>query len=227
MVMDNNKQPPNLSNIVIEDPQSWTVLLVDDDMDNLIVASTVLEFNGATVYRATDGVEGLKVLETVTPSLILLDLSMPNLDGWGAFKKIRADERTQSIPVIAVTAHAMTDDEDRVMQAGFDGYIAKPFRIGTFLEVIQDRLRNMPNRSDTPAPGASETSEKHDLSDAPVTPAIADTMKTLEKSDTPTPSDKPATPDTSVSLDKPAPPKLPVRPDTSDAATSGDVKGTS
>ncbi len=114
----------------------WRILIVDDDDDNLGVATEYLEFMGATVRTACDGVEGLTALQTFSPSIILLDLSMPNIDGWQMLRQLRADKATATIPVIALTAHAMSDDRDRAIAAGFDGYLTKPFVLTTLLEEI-------------------------------------------------------------------------------------------
>lgn len=121
-------------------PEDWTVLLVDDEPDNLGVARKVLNHNGAEVHIASNGLEGLLVLEEITPTFILLDLSMPEMDGWEMLKVIRDKSNFSMMPVIALTAHAMSGDKERVLEAGFDGYIAKPFRILSLLEDIQHWL---------------------------------------------------------------------------------------
>ncbi len=116
--------------------KTWSVLIVDDEPDNVGVAQKVLTFNGATVRVARNGVEGLKMLESFFPTFILLDLSMPEMDGWEMFRRVRQIDSLANTPIIALTAHAMSGDRERVMEAGFDGYIAKPFRIDSFLEDI-------------------------------------------------------------------------------------------
>jgi CheY-like chemotaxis protein len=118
------------------DIKDWTVLVVDDEADNLGVAQKVLTYGGAAVHIARNGIEGLSVLESIRPTFILLDLSMPEMDGWEMFRKVRSKENLASVPVIALTAHAMSGDKERVLEAGFDGYIAKPFRINSFMEDI-------------------------------------------------------------------------------------------
>lgn len=123
------------------DMSTWSVLIVDDEIDNVGVAQKVLTFNGAKVSVARNGIEGLKALETLSPTFILLDLSMPEMDGWEMFSLVRQNPELSHIPIIALTAHAMSGDKERVMEAGFNGYIAKPFRINTFLEEIQNCLR--------------------------------------------------------------------------------------
>jgi CheY-like chemotaxis protein len=118
------------------DIKDWTVLIVDDEVDNLGVAQKVLSYGGAAVHIARNGLEGLNVLETVRPTFILLDLSMPEMDGWEMFRNVRSKETLATVPIIALTAHAMSGDKERVLEAGFDGYIAKPFRISSFMEEI-------------------------------------------------------------------------------------------
>lgn len=123
----------------------WIVLIVDDEPDNLGVAQKVLSYGGADVHIARNGVEGLAVLEKITPTFILLDLSMPEMDGWEMFSLARANESLASVPIIALTAHAMTGDKERIEQAGFDGYIPKPFRINSFMEDIHRCLDEFEN----------------------------------------------------------------------------------
>lgn len=125
---------------VMNNFSQWTVLIVDDEPDNREIAETVLSFNGVKSHTAVDGADGLKQLETLSPTFVLLDLSMPIMDGWEMFKLMRANPVTAHIPVIALTAHAMTGDRERVYEAGFDGYIAKPFRIGTFMNELMQCL---------------------------------------------------------------------------------------
>ncbi|MCA9882049.1 MAG: response regulator [Anaerolineae bacterium] len=116
--------------------KDWIVLIVDDELDNLNVARKVLSFNDAQVFDARNGREGLAALADISPTFILLDLSMPEMDGWEMFRILREQPETQGIPVIALTAHAMAGDREKVLEAGFNGYIAKPFRIDSFLEEI-------------------------------------------------------------------------------------------
>ena len=112
-----------------DEMKDWTVLLVDDEPDNLDFTQKMLEFYGAQVYTARNGIEGLKLLETISPTLILLDLSMPQMDGWEMFRRIRALPQGDKLLVIALTAHAMTTHRTQVSEAGFDGYLTKPFRL--------------------------------------------------------------------------------------------------
>lgn len=131
--MSENRILPVIHSLATSEVSDWTVLIVDDEPDNRIIAEKVLTFNGATVVTAENGVQGIAILEMTSPSFILLDLSMPEMDGWEMLKRMRADSRWSAIPAIALTAHAMVGDRERVMEAGFDGYIAKPFRLSTFM----------------------------------------------------------------------------------------------
>lgn len=122
--------------MISKNMKDWIVLIVDDELDNLNVARKVLSFNDAQVFDARNGREGLAALADISPTFILLDLSMPEMDGWEMFRILREQPETQGIPVIALTAHAMAGDREKVLEAGFNGYIAKPFRIDSFLEEI-------------------------------------------------------------------------------------------
>ncbi|MCQ3930546.1 MAG: response regulator [Chloroflexi bacterium] len=128
----------------------WTVLVVDDEPDNLEVVATVLSFFGMTVKTATDGVQGLEQLKHLTPTLILLDLAMPHMDGWRMHEEIRNIPHLQQVPVVALTAHAMIGDEERVMAAGFDGYLSKPVNLPTLVHDIEQAIAKKANRA-TPA----------------------------------------------------------------------------
>jgi CheY-like chemotaxis protein len=124
------------------DMRDWTVVIVDDEPDNVNVAQKVLTYNGAKVHIARNGLEGLALLNQVRPTFVLLDLSMPEMDGWEMLRQARSQNLLQGIPIIALTAHAMAGDKERVLEAGFNGYIAKPFRIDSFLADIQACLRD-------------------------------------------------------------------------------------
>jgi two-component system, cell cycle response regulator DivK len=126
---------------ISENPQEWTVLIVDDEPDNMRVAEKVLQYQGSTVHLAENGLEGLEKLQVVNPSFVLLDLSMPRMDGWEMYQKMRANPTTATIPIIALTAHAMESDRERAISVGFDGYITKPFRLTSFLEDIKTALK--------------------------------------------------------------------------------------
>lgn len=119
----------------------WKVLIVDDQPDNIRVAQIALNFHGAEVQTAKNGKEGLKMLARFSPTLVLLDLSMPEMNGWEMFKAIRAKPEYKKLPVIALTAHAMEGDRESVMKAGFTGYIPKPFSVITIIDDIKACLQ--------------------------------------------------------------------------------------
>jgi two-component system cell cycle response regulator DivK len=118
-----------------------SVLIVDDEPDNLEVIAESLRFFGMTVEVATNGVDALESLKRRCPSLIMLDLSMPKMDGWQTLKHIRANPSTSATPVVALSAHAMPVDRQRALEVGFDGYMAKPVNIPTLMRDIRNALK--------------------------------------------------------------------------------------
>jgi len=102
------------------------VLLVEDNEDNLVVYRTILEHVGYGVLEARDGEEGVMRAREALPDLILMDISIPKLDGWEATQRLKKNEATRGIPIIALTAHALEEDRQRALDAGCDGYLAKP-----------------------------------------------------------------------------------------------------
>ncbi|HEX7996973.1 MAG TPA: response regulator [Pyrinomonadaceae bacterium] len=115
-----------------------SILIADDYADNRELLRVMLEMVGHRVREARDGRECVELAQVEPPDLFLIDLSMPVLDGWGALRELRADERTRSIPCVAVTAFAESD-RDRALQGGFDAYLTKPFR-GKELIATVERL---------------------------------------------------------------------------------------
>ncbi len=117
------------------------VLLVEDNEMNRDMLSRRLARQGFEVLMAVDGEQGVSMARTEKPDLILMDMSLPVLDGWGATRQIKATASTQSIPVIALTAHAMAGDRDKALEAGCDDYDTKPIELPRLLEKM-DRLLN-------------------------------------------------------------------------------------
>ena len=103
-----------------------TILLVEDDEMNRDMLSRRLELLSYRVLLAGDGVEAVAVARAAAPDLILMDMSLPELDGWQAARRLKAADATRSIPVIALTAHAMASDRNKALQAGCDDYDTKP-----------------------------------------------------------------------------------------------------
>jgi two-component system cell cycle response regulator DivK len=102
------------------------ILVVEDDADNQELVTRFLKRHGHDVLLATDGLGGLKAAQEHLPGLILMDLGLPVLDGWEASRRIRADARTRHIPIIALTAHALSDDVTKAIDLGIDDYELKP-----------------------------------------------------------------------------------------------------
>jgi two-component system cell cycle response regulator DivK len=107
-------------------PSGQTLLLVEDNEDNRIIYSTVLRHLGYHVIEAQDGVQAVEFARSAQPDLILMDISIPRMDGWEATRILRGDPRTSAIPIIALTAHALADDRERAAEVGFSSYLAKP-----------------------------------------------------------------------------------------------------
>jgi len=102
------------------------ILLVEDNEDNRIVYSTILKHFGYEVSEALNGEEGIAKARTQQPDLILMDISIPVIDGWEATQVLKHDPSTKQIPIIALTAHALASDREKAMEVGCDGYLAKP-----------------------------------------------------------------------------------------------------
>jgi two-component system cell cycle response regulator DivK len=115
------------------------VLLVEDNEMNRDMLSRRLMRRGFQVTVAEDGQAGVDMAATESPDIILMDMSLPVLDGWEATRRLKARQETQAIPLIALTAHAMAGDRDRALQAGCDDYDTKPIEFERLLEKI-DRL---------------------------------------------------------------------------------------
>lgn len=120
------------------------ILLVEDVEDNRELARFLLENEGYTVVEAHDGQEAIAVAGTQPFALVLMDLSLPVLDGWEAARRLRANPATAGMPIVALTAHAMTGDEARVLAAGFDGYIPKPIDLASFAPQVARFLQPAP-----------------------------------------------------------------------------------
>jgi two-component system cell cycle response regulator DivK len=113
------------------------VLVVEDNEKNMKLFRDVL---GATGYRTLEATTGAQAVELATedaPDLVLMDIQLPDFDGIEALRRLRADERTAAIPVLALTAQAMHGDRERFLEAGFDGYLAKPVNVVELLETVK------------------------------------------------------------------------------------------
>ena len=120
------------------------ILLVEDNEMNRDMLSRRLERKNYTVVIAVDGEQGVAMARSEAPDLILMDMSLPVLDGWEATSQIKADPSTSTIPVIALTAHAMAGDRERAMTVGCDDYDTKPIELPRLLTKIEALLARQP-----------------------------------------------------------------------------------
>ena len=116
------------------------ILYVEDNEDNIYVVKNRFARAGFTVLVATDGEQGVAMAATERPDLILMDLRLPGLDGWEATRQIKAQPGTQHIPIIALTAHAMTGDREKALAAGCDDFDTKPVEMPRLLEKVRALL---------------------------------------------------------------------------------------
>lgn len=116
------------------------VLVVEDNSDMREFLARVLSMQGYDFLEAADGEEGLHMARTQSPSLILMDISLPALDGFEATRLLKQDPAMRHIPIIAVTAHARPADEQRALDAGCDGYLSKPYSLRDFLTMVEQAL---------------------------------------------------------------------------------------
>ena len=113
------------------------VLVVEDNVKNMKLFRDVLEAAGFRTLAATTAGEAVDVAAEQGPDLVLMDIQLPDLDGIAALRRLRADERTASIPVLALTAQAMHGDRERLLAAGFDGYVSKPVNVEELLATVR------------------------------------------------------------------------------------------
>jgi CheY-like chemotaxis protein len=121
-------------------PDAPTILVVDDDLANLALAEALLQAEGFQVRVAIDAPSTFKVLKTVTPALILMDIQLPEMDGWELTRQLKADPATRAIPVIAITAYGKAGDEKKAKQTGFVEFLAKPVSTRDLPNVVRRHL---------------------------------------------------------------------------------------
>jgi CheY-like chemotaxis protein len=120
------------------------ILIVDDNPQNLKLARVILTGEGYEVATATDAEEALTALETFVPRVILMDIQLPGIDGLELTRRLKADPKHSGIAILALTAYAMIGDREKALQAGCDGYIAKPIGSDTLPDMIAEQLARMP-----------------------------------------------------------------------------------
>lgn len=117
------------------------ILLVEDNEMNQDMLSRRLEKKGFSVEIAVNGEEGIQKAHTSCPDLILMDMTLPIVDGWEATRQLKADEKTKNIPIIALTAHAMSGDREKALKAGCDDYDVKPVEMVRLMEKIEKYMK--------------------------------------------------------------------------------------
>ncbi|MDL1912148.1 response regulator [Chloroflexi bacterium CFX6] len=116
------------------------ILIVEDNMDNYELVRFVLERAGYDVFLAVNGRDGVDAARAQKPDLILMDMGLPQMDGWNATRELKTSEETKSIPLYALTAHTLPSERKRAILAGCDGYVAKPIQIKDFLDLVEEAL---------------------------------------------------------------------------------------
>jgi two-component system cell cycle response regulator DivK len=123
-------------------PNNSTILYVEDNIDNRTLVRRILMVEGYNLLEAVNATEALEILEDTKPDLILMDINMPDMDGYSLTAKIKGMPGFDSVPIIALTANVMRGDRERSLEAGCDGYIQKPIDIDTIAEQIERFLRS-------------------------------------------------------------------------------------
>ena len=118
------------------------ILYIEDNDDNVYMLKSRLERRGFHVVVAMDGEQAVEMAVAEDPSLIIMDLSLPNVDGWEATRRLKAKEKTRHIPVVALSAHAMVGDRETALDAGCDDYDTKPVEFQRLLDKINTLLTN-------------------------------------------------------------------------------------
>jgi two-component system, cell cycle response regulator DivK len=120
------------------------ILLVEDNEKNRKLVRDLLTVKGYQLLEAETGEDALRLARERSPALILMDIQLPGIDGIETLRRLRADPATARIPIVAVTASAMTHDRQKILAAGFDGYQAKPISVRPFLEAVREVLDRPP-----------------------------------------------------------------------------------
>ena len=119
----------------------YTVLIVEDNEKNMKVFRDLMQIHGHRTLEARDGPTGLEMAREHLPDLILMDIQMPVMDGYEVTQRLKADEATKGILIVAVTSYAMTGEEDKAREAGCDAYISKPIDIRNLIETVKRLLQ--------------------------------------------------------------------------------------
>ena len=118
------------------------ILVVEDNLDNYELVRTILELAGYDTFLAVNGRDGVNAALKQKPDLILMDMSLPEMDGWNATKLIRQNPETAHIPMIALTVHTLPVERRRALEAGVDAYLPKPYDAGQLIRLVEGTLKN-------------------------------------------------------------------------------------
>jgi two-component system cell cycle response regulator DivK len=113
------------------------ILIVEDNEKNMKLLRDVLQFKGYTTLEATTGAEGVRLAAAHKPDLVLMDIQLPDIDGIEALAQIRADAEMKNIPVLAVSASVMPDEQQRIAASGFDAFVSKPINVKAFIAIVE------------------------------------------------------------------------------------------
>lgn len=116
--------------------QGWLVLVIDDEPDAAEIVKMLLEMYGAQVITASNGMEGLRLIHKQRPRFVVCDISMPEMTGWELIDAVKHDRTVSMIPIVALTAHAMSGDREKAIAKGFHNYLSKPLRPDTFVSEL-------------------------------------------------------------------------------------------
>ena len=116
------------------------VLIIEDNPDNMLLISDILQAEGYETIQAEAGIQGFEMAVSLLPSFVILDIQLPDIDGYEVLDKLRANEITKNIPVIAMTSYAMAGDRERLLNAGCDGYVEKPIDPGIVMSQIKEAV---------------------------------------------------------------------------------------
>lgn len=118
-----------------------SILHIEDNFENRILIRRLLQFSGYEVLEAENAYEALEILQTSTPDMILMDINMPDIDGYSLTRQLKSNIKFRNVPIIAITANVMKGDREKSLLAGCDGFIAKPINVDTFIDQIEVYLQ--------------------------------------------------------------------------------------
>jgi len=120
----------------------WQVLVVEDEMDSRDVVRDLLHYHGVTCQVTETAEDALRLLQAAVPDMVVIDLSLPAMDGWGLLRAIQDDRRLADVPCVAMTAYHSVEVARKAIEVGFAGYFAKPIDVGSFVQDLVQILRN-------------------------------------------------------------------------------------